>query len=193
MDTRIDAIMAGKAAEIYYDILRDLEFTEPHKFIKDAYEIYRRNYVSNPSINGRIFEYLICETLVLENIVPLYYQCSFSLVPNVEFDIILYHPKAPVVLSAKTSLRERYKQADLEGMALKWVYRDAKTFLLTLTDECYGVEDKIEQGEVNGIERCLRADTDYYDALLSELGKKEFIEAQPFDPIKLVQKTKILP
>ncbi|MDE7137830.1 MAG: hypothetical protein K2O29_05155 [Ruminococcus sp.] len=43
--------------------------------------------------------------------------------PNVDFDIILYtQEQYPIALSLKTSVRERYKQADLEGVALKNMY-----------------------------------------------------------------------
>jgi len=38
-------------------------------------------------------------------------------------------------LTIKTSLRERYKQADLEGLALKQVYRKSKTYLITLSGQ----------------------------------------------------------
>lgn len=122
---------------------------------------------------------------------PFYFQASFVLVPNADFDIVLYHPKKPVVLSAKTSLRERYKQADLEGLALKQVYRGAESFLLTLSDEHTSVQQKIEEGEVGGLSACLRADTPYFDDLLQTLKSTEFQLVEMIKPLigKPVQTT----
>ena len=81
---------------------------------------------------------------------------SWLFVPNINFDFLLYSREyGPVVLSAKTSLRERYKQADLEGMMLRQVHRNAKTYLITLnSDEAKSVNSKISNGQVLGIEEC---------------------------------------
>ena len=45
---------------------------------------------------------------------------------------IIFKDNFPIVLSIKTSLRERLKQADLKALALNNVYRKAQTYLLTL-------------------------------------------------------------
>jgi hypothetical protein len=42
--------------------------------------------------------------------------------------------RRPICISAKTSLRERYKQADFEAIALKYVHRKALSFLVTLEE-----------------------------------------------------------
>jgi hypothetical protein len=71
-------------------------------------------------------------------------------VPNAKFDLMFYtHEIGPILLSAKTSLRERYKQADLEAMALRAVYRRSKTFLVTLNEqEARNVQAKIHSGDI---------------------------------------------
>ena len=73
-------------------------------------------------------------------------------IPNIEFDFVAYSKEiGPIVLSAKTSLRERYKQADLEGMMMRQVHRRAKSYLLTLDkDEAMNVNSKIQEGKVLG-------------------------------------------
>lgn len=48
------------------------------------------------------------------------------------------------VFTMKTSWRERYKQADLEGAALHQVYRQAEVYLITMSvGEASGVRNKI--------------------------------------------------
>ena len=158
-------------------------YEKPHKFVDEAYSAYLAGYRSSPSVNGRVFEYIICETLKREGIVPFYYQAKFALVPNADFDIVCYHPRMPVALSAKVSLRERYKQADLEGIALRQVYRNARSYLLTLSDEQAGVRDKIRSGDVAGLTDCVRADSPDYDMLLDELKQTPFSLADAIEPL----------
>ena len=70
-----------------------------------------------------------------QEITSFYYQAKFELMQNVDFDILLYHPQKPVALTMKVSLRERYKQADLESLELKRVFREARCYLITLEEE----------------------------------------------------------
>ncbi len=156
----------------------------PSQFIGQAWNLYKDNYPSNSSINGRIFEYLVCETLAQSGIFPFYFQAKFHHVPNCEFDIVLYHPRKPVVLSVKTSLRERYKQADLEGMALRQVYRQARQYLITLNAaEAAANRPKIAAGDIIGLDDIIVADNVEYDDLLNRLAAEQFEMAAPVTPI----------
>lgn len=148
-----------------------------------AYRLYEQRFASNPSVNGRIFELLICETLARERVQPFYYQARFERVANADFDIALYHRTRPVVISCKTSLRERYKQADLEGAALKQVYRQAQCFLVTLSTEATNVARKIETGDVGGLDGCVQANTRAFSNLITTLRNMEFTEGLAVQPI----------
>lgn len=183
MRSNIDEITSGKSGEIYATVLDAVSaYTNPHEFIQQTYFRYITDYPDNPAINGRIFEYLACETLTREGVVPFYYQAQFTQVPNADFDVVCYHPKRPVVLSMKVSLRERYKQADLEGIALRQVYRNAECYL-TLSDEAVGVSRKIADGDIAGLNACVMANTPDYTALLTSLNQRDFQEATAVMPI----------
>ena len=184
MQSGIEEILTKKTGEIYRELLEHLSYHAPSQFIEAGYERYEENYPSNPSINGKIFEYFICEVLVQERIVPFYFQATFAHVPNADFDIVLYHPTKPVILSAKTSTRERYKQAVLEGFALKQVYRNAECHLLVRSDEYRGIRDKIENGDVPGLTSCMRADRSDFDDLINVLKKREFQFASEIRPLE---------
>lgn len=100
-----------------------------------------------------------------------------------DFDIVRYDPRHPAVLSAKVSLRERCKQADLEGMVLRQVYRSAESYLITLSaGESRAVQNKIESGDVAGLTRCVLADSPDHDALLAEL-KRTFSLSEAIEPL----------
>ena len=111
-------------------------------------------------------------------------QAKSSLVPNIDYDLICWHQNVPVSLSIKTSLRERYKQADLESMALRQVYRNADCYLITLTDECLAMREKIIRGELFALKDCLRADNEDFHQLITTLKTKQFAVAQPIQPVE---------
>ena len=196
MQSRIETILTKKAGKIYKEILenttsghqRSIEVGRtgllPHQFIRSGYEFYLQNYPSVESLNGYIFEFLICEALLQNDISPIYYQASFSLIPNINFDVICYEERAPVSLSIKTSLRERYKQADLEAMALRQVYRNSECYLLVRTDEYIKVRSKIKDGYLFGLNDCLRADSEDFDTLIDSLKSRSFSLAEPVIPIR---------
>ncbi len=120
MQSKIQGVSKqGKTGKIYSDLLTNIEFDTPSRFVQKALiDEYVANYPSNPPINGKIFEYCVIECLIQMKILPFYYQVLMSLIPHVNFDIVCYNEISPVVLSFKVSLRERWKQADLEGLAL---------------------------------------------------------------------------
>ncbi len=90
--------------------------------------------------NGFIFEALIYKLLVEENITPdsIFENRSLALIPDTKYDLLLCSEdhvtgrQIPVCISLKTSLRERYKQAEREGMIAKQVHRGSITALLTM-------------------------------------------------------------
>lgn len=115
---------------------------------------------------------------------PFYFQARFALVPNADFDVICYNPQQPVALSMKVSLRERYKQADLEGGALQQVYRRARCYLITLSEsEAKGISAKIAQGDINGLHGCILAHKAAFTELLQDLKAYEFTRAKKITPI----------
>lgn len=184
MRSVIEKITAGKSAGVYARLLESVSsYACPHEFIQQAYGVYVAEFPDNPSINGRVFEYLVCETLAREGITPFYYQAKFAHVPNANFDVACYDPERPVVLSMKVSLRERYKQAVLEGFVLQQVYRNAECYLITLSGEAVGVSRKIADGEVAGLSGCAIADKPEYSALLGELKERQFCAATSIMPI----------
>lgn len=161
------------------------EFGLPSRFVSEAWGNYKGKFPENPSVNGRIFEYIICESLVLYGIQPFYYQAKFHHVPNCAFDIVLYNERHPVVLSAKTSLRERYKQSDLEGMALKQVFRRARSCLITMNgQEADSVKQKISRADISGLDEVIIADSEDYDSFMTNLKEKHFYKAEEIQPIK---------
>ena len=131
----------------------------------------------NRSLNGTVFELIIATLFVKEKILPLHLQAQVAFVPNVTFDAVLYtNESGPIGLSLKTSLRERYKQADLEAVALKYVHRKAENYLLTMDRaEADTVSRKIADGAVLGLDKAILASSSEFDAFIADLKTKEFV------------------
>lgn len=159
----------------------------PSEYVKYCWDKYENSGVArNNSLNGTVFEIIIATLFVKENLVPLHLQAQVAFVPNVNFDAILYtNETGPIGLSLKTSLRERYKQADLEAIALKYVHRKAENYLLTMdAGEADLVSDKIKNGDVLGLNQAILATSEEFDEFIEKLKKKTLISPGAIEIIK---------
>ncbi len=150
----------------------------PSEYVRYCWNNYENSGVErNNSLNGTIFELIIATLFVKEGILPLHLQAQVAFVPNVNFDAVLYtHENGPIGLSLKTSLRERYKQADLEAVALKYVHRKAENYLLTMDrEEAESVSRKIATGAVLGLDKAVLASSDEFDLFVNNLKSKAYI------------------
>lgn len=157
--------------------------SKPHEVISYYYEKYQSDFPNNNSINGTIFEDLLLIVFIRAGITPIYYQAKMALVPNVDFDIVLYNRKTPVAVSAKTSLRERWKQADIESMALKYVHRKAQCYLLTLSKKEVETRRKEENAYV-GIDEFILANEPEFDEWLERIKSIKFGESESIELVE---------
>ncbi len=107
------------------------------------------------NLAGTAMEYSLLVALLERGKRPLYWQAEFQELPNNFYDVMFFtKERGPVVLSPKTSLRERYKQADLEALALRGLYPQSWFFLLSLDRDkkhIANIQRKITGGRVHGI------------------------------------------
>jgi hypothetical protein len=156
-------------------------FTQENNFPPNSL----RNY------NGYVFEILIAITLIRSNIFPFYREAKVAFIDGATYDFLVYRQeKGPIVLSAKTSMRERWKQADVEAFLLRNVHRQAKSFVITL-DEKEAVPRKrdIETKSVLAVNGYIVATTQEYDELLDRLSQLSLEEAPE---IKIVDSSSII-
>lgn len=180
----------NKSSKLFESLFGDTSFLEidyqtPSEYVNKYWAKYLEVRESS-TLNGKMFELIMATLFIREGLLPLYLQARVAFVPNIEFDSLLYsHECGPVAFSLKTSLRERYKQADLEAIALKYVHRKAKSYLLTLEDhECSVVNEKIRNGEVIGLNRAILCSDEEIDRLIEELKTYDFCLAGNIDIIE---------
>lgn len=146
---------------------------KPGKFISTYWSLYKKLYVGNNSTNGTIFENLVIIALGRAGIENIYFQTELTYVPSAIFDVFLYHPDGSYALSIKTTLRERWKQADLEALAIKQVHKDVKCFVVTLSEKEVITRRK-NDSLYAGLDGFVIADSHEFDLLVEELIEKKF-------------------
>lgn len=182
-------------AEIVFDSLYpnflEVEYEKPSEYIQKYWNAFKNHSESNNNLNGKVFEYILATLCVREGILPIYMSAKVAFVPNVIYDIMFYTTeRGPICWSVKTSLRERYKQADLEAIALKYVHRKALSYLITLEpNEARSVKAKIKSGDVIGLDDVIVATTEEFDQLIIEL--KEFVFSEP-PTVKVIESNQII-
>jgi hypothetical protein len=182
-------------AELIFDSLfpdfLQVPYTTPSEYVRKYWNAYIQNPTQNNNLNGTIFEYILATLCVREDIIPIYMGAKVAFVPNVKYDLMFYTTeRGPVCFSAKTSLRERYKQADLEAIALKYVHRKALNYLVTLDEHEAGiVKAKIKKGDVIGLDDVVVATSPEFDDLLKKLKTYEFSEPPT---VKVIESSKVI-
>ncbi|MAZ77010.1 MAG: hypothetical protein CMH31_06915 [Micavibrio sp.] len=181
--SKLQLISGTKVCEIFdalYPDILDIEYSSESEFMA---ALWSRYTPESSVLNGSVFEGLLAIIFYRSGIIPLYVQAKLSFVPNVDFDFVAYSKEfGPIVLSAKTSLRERYKQADLEGMMLRQVHRKSKSYLITLNEiEAKTVNQKIKEGLVLGLDDIVVATDQKFDALIAELKELSYYAPNKID------------
>jgi hypothetical protein len=190
-------ITVGKdnKAEVVFDSLfpsfLEVKYSKPSDYVKIFWDKFQKHPESNNNLNGKIFEYILATLFVREGLLPLYLSAKVAFVPNVIYDLMFYtSERGPICISAKTSLRERYKQADLEAIALKYVHRKALSFLVTLEEnEARSVKAKIKSGDVIGLDNVVVATSNDFNELVAELKTYKFTEPPT---VKVIESNQII-
>ena len=150
------------------------------KFMQAAwaqYELYRDQLAKQEgkrvqdygSLNGGVFQALIERALLSHGVQPIYCQAQMAFIAVAVYDIIVYTEECgPVNLSLKTTIRERWKQADLEGAALKNVHKRAKVYVVNNSPG----ETDTRRAEIHnciGIDAFVVCTTTDFDGLIEQL------------------------
>lgn len=185
----------SKASIIFEELLPSflkVKYSSPSEYVSiywKEYLNYSKSKDGNNNTNGKIFEYILSTLFIREKLLPLFISAKVAFVPNVIYDLMFYSPeRGPICISAKTSLRERYKQADLEAIALKYVHRKSLTYLITLEEgEAKKVKEKIKKGDVIGLDNVVVATSKEFNKLILSLKKYSFSESPEVTVIEASQ------
>jgi hypothetical protein len=133
-------LAASKATQISWPQKSKLS---PSELVGNIFKKLRKEGPGSANWNGYLFEALI-HRLLLESGIDqncVLINAKLALIDDTKYDIVLCGERTlsgkqfPICLSLKTSLRERYKQAEREGMIAKQVHRGSFTALLTMEEK----------------------------------------------------------
>ena len=170
--------------------LKSIEIHQPSKYVEFIWSKAEKDDRLTRDVRGKFFELVIASCLIKNEILPFFWQAQLEFVPLANFDLVVYtEERGPVVLSLKTSIRERYKQAEFEAQAMKDVHRRAKNFLVTMEkDEAVSLQAKIDSGVLTGIDGVVVANEKSFDELIELLKSLSIVDVPVFSAIKNPQK-----
>ena len=181
---------SGVTTQVVAKYVPNLEFeVEAYSdWILKTWDEINANESLDNNTRGSVFEVLVGLCLLHAGIFPFFRQAEVTYVNNPRFDFLLWE-KAwnPIALSIKTSLRERYKQAELEAGALKSVHQKSQNYLITLsTREVSARRQKLNSArEYSRLDAYVLVDSNSadLDELISYLSSKKFASPEPINPM----------
>ena len=121
--------------EISHDIIKfsqDNPTAIPSRFMESAYAKFSTGM---PRHNGKLFEGLFLAILGRSGLSHVILDAEYSCLPYSTIDIAIYNENnSPALISLKSSLRERWKQSDLEFSRIKSLNPRATCAIATLED-----------------------------------------------------------
>ncbi len=182
---------AGNVFESLLPSFLDIKYSSPSDYVKIYWDAYSKIPDVSSNLSNTIFECILATLCIREKVLPFYPKAKLALGPNVVYDLMFYTAeRGPICWSVKTSLRERYKQADLEAIALKYVHRKALNYLITLNShEAKNVKSKIKTGDIIGLDDVIVATEPEFDKMISEL--KEFVFTEP-PTVKVITSNQVI-
>lgn len=104
----------------------------PSQFMESAYAKFSTGM---PRHNGKLFEGLFLAILGRAGFSHILLDAEYSCLPYSTIDVAIYtQKKTPTLISLKSSLRERWKQSDLEFSRIKSLNPGAICAIATLED-----------------------------------------------------------
>jgi hypothetical protein len=183
----------SKSAQVLLSIqpdLFELKQKQPSKYVDYLWHKAIEDPRLERDVRGKFFELLIACCLIRNEIVPFFWQAQLEFVPLANFDLVIYTvERGPIVLSLKTSIRERYKQAEFEAQAMKDVHRRAMNFLITMDkDESTALQNNIDSGILTGIDGVAVANESSFDEIINFLKTLTIVDTPVFSAVKNPQK-----
>jgi hypothetical protein len=169
-------------------------YESPSKYFSLVWDAISSGRGFTRNMAGECFELIMACILLREGVVPFYMQAELEFVPDARFDILIFTNEiGPVALSLKTSLRERYKQAELEAISLKAVHRKSETYLITNNVvEARQNQKRLEEGVFIGICRVIVPQSRDLDDLIVRLKSFTPIQAGEVPIIRLPANGKLV-
>lgn len=121
--------------------------------------------------SGPLFEMIIGSVIFSAGVSSFYRKTALARVPELEVDFLLLSEdkESPVCIQLTSTLRERYKLADLQAFKIKHYYPGAHVALLTMDSKDVARRDP---SELKSLDDLIDAGTKSLDALVAVILQK---------------------
>ncbi len=144
---------------------------QPSEFMKRGLDYFHANFASDNNLHGAVLQALVEMCLQQNGVVPFYTEVEMQFIPVARYDIIVFTKRlGPVNLSLKTTLRERWKQAEFEGMALRRVYRRSRVYVVN-NSESETRTRKAKMSQCEAIRDFVVCTSPNFDQLVTDLKR----------------------
>lgn len=143
-------------------------------YIRDIWNAAKRLGIDS----GPLFEMLIASVFIGANYLPFYQKAELALARKIESDFLFWDEtkKAPICIELTSTLRERYKLADLQAFKVKANFPEAKFFQLTMD---YKDAARRSSNDFESLDGLIFAGSEGVELLLSEIEKATLGKAAP--------------
>lgn len=103
-------------------------------YIQEIWNNAKRLGIANGPQSGPLFEMVVASVFIGAGLVPFYQKAELKAAKKIESDFLFWDEasQSPVCLELTSTLRERYKLADLQAFKVKANFPKAKFFQLTM-------------------------------------------------------------
>lgn len=172
----IPHLVPARASSAIIDYICSNNVNCAHDLIFSGYTALR---TENGRLNGDIFEGLFASAMLGSGLCSFIMSAEYSVLPYSKVDMVVYTQKSgPVMLSLKSSLRERWKQSDLEFHVAKRFNRGIIAAIATMDGD--GIRHPtglLNEGKLLGLDRIvdcnLPSQVDSLFRLISDLKPVE--------------------
>ncbi len=144
---------------------------KPSEFMKRGLDYFHANFTSDNNLHGAVLHALVERCLQQNGVVPFYTEVEMQFIPVARYDIVVFTKRlGPVNLSLKTTLRERWKQAEFEGMALRRVFRRSRVYVVN-NSESETRTRKAKMSQCEAIRDFVVCTSENFDKLVEDLKR----------------------
>ena len=146
--------------------------SEPYSsFVRRTWADFKQDDLAS----GDVFELLVAALLYHCGTGDFYRHATLKYLHHTDFDFLLWDQNdgAPMVIQCTSTLRERFRLADLEAFRVKHFFPNAKTFLLTMD---YRDTARLSNYEFDSLDGLIYAGDAALDDLFAYVSTRRFTE-----------------
>ena len=160
------------------------DVTEPYgDYIQDVWNDAKRLGIGTGPQSGPLFEMLIGSVFIAADVAPFFRRAELANARKIECDFLFWESSSevPICIELTSTLRERYKLADLQAFKIKANYPNGKFFQLTMD---YKDASRRSNKDFESLDGLVFAGSPQFESVISAIRKLKLSADAPLEPNK---------